>query len=99
MLLKQTMFGLSHLTKIWLLGAMGQEGDGGLGIEPPFAWTWKHVLLYVVFFVVSQVLFGLLIPELSPMWSAVLFALLFTVVAVLGPLLLARVRRQPLPSS
>ena len=59
--------------------------------------TRKQVAIQVVYFAVGYTVFNLLLPELPPLWGAILFAVLFALVAVALPLVVAR-RRSPLPT-
>ena len=68
--------------------AMSGNGDE----QQPFQYTWKHFLGYVVCYSATFTIFNVFLPELPPLWSAILVAALFAVFAVALPLIVARRR-------
>ena len=70
--------------------AMAMSGNGDQ--QQPFQYTWKHFLGYVVCYSASFTIFNVFLPEIPPLWSAILVAVLFTLFAVALPLIVARRR-------
>ena len=61
-------------------------------------YTWKHWVFLLGCYAVSFAVFDLLIPELPPLWSALLVAALFGGFAIVLPLVLAKRRRGAISS-
>jgi len=70
---------------------MGKIGDVERIAEQ---YSWKHLVFFVGFNVFAHVVFGWVLPEVPPLWVAVIFAALFAVFAIGAPLFLIRLRRR-----
>ena len=64
------------------------------GDQEDFRLSWKYWIGLLVGWVVSNLLFDTLLPDLPPLWGALVIALLFGIFAIAFPLVLARNRRR-----